>query len=113
MKKILLTMAIAAMGLGACDDPRPAPLTIDNRLTDEEIAAGILTPEVMWKMSRAGGAALSPDGKMLLYQQTDYNMQENRGVTTVWVQDLASNVPVRLTDTSSNSLAPRWSADGQ
>ena len=39
MKKILLTMAIAAMGLGACDDPRPAPLTIDNRLTDEEIAA--------------------------------------------------------------------------
>ena len=113
MKKILLTMAIAAMGLGACDDPRPAPLTIDNRLTDEEIAAGILTPEVMWKMSRAGGAALSPDGKTLLYQQTDYNMQENRGVTTVWVQDLASNVPVRLTDTSSNSLAPRWSADGQ
>lgn len=113
MKKILLTMAIAAMGLGACDDPRPAPLTIDNRLTDEEIAAGILTPEVMWKMSRAGGAALSPDGKTLLYQQTDYNMQENRGVTTVWVQDLASNIPVRLTDTSSNSLAPRWSADGQ
>lgn len=49
MKKILLTMAIAAMGLGACDDPQPAPLTIDNRLTDEEIAAGILTPEVMWK----------------------------------------------------------------
>lgn len=48
-EKILLTMAIAAMGLGACDDPRPAPLTIDNRLTDEEIAAGILTPEVMWK----------------------------------------------------------------
>ena len=78
MKKIILTMAIAAAGLGACDK-RPQPLTIDNALTAEEIAAGVLTPEVMWKMSRAGGASLSPDGRTLLYQQTDYSMAENRG----------------------------------
>ena len=38
MKKILLMMAIAALGLGACDE-RPKPLTIDNALTAEEIAA--------------------------------------------------------------------------
>ena len=43
MKKIILTMAIAAAGLGACDK-RPQPLTIDNALTAEEIAAGVLTP---------------------------------------------------------------------
>ena len=54
MKKILLMTAIAAMGLGGCDK-RPEPLKIDNALTAEEIAAGRLTPEVMWKMSRAGG----------------------------------------------------------
>ena len=82
MKKLLLFMAIAAVGLGACDDRRPQPLTIDNALTADEIAAGRLTPEVMWKMSRAGSSSLSPDGRTLLYQQTDYNMAENRGVTT-------------------------------
>lgn len=49
-----------------------------------------LTPEVMWKMSRAGSSSLSPDGKTLLYAQTDYNMAQNRGVTTLWVQDMAS-----------------------
>ena len=89
MKKLILMMAIAAAGLGGCEK-RPEPLKIDNALTAEEIAAGRLTPEVMWKMSRAGGSSLSPDGERLLYQQTDYNMAENRGVTTIWVEDLAT-----------------------
>ena len=106
-------MAIAAVGLGACDDKRPQPLTIDNALTADEIAAGRLTPEVMWKMSRAGSSSLSPDGKTLLYAQTDYNMAENRGVTTIWVQDMASGAVTRLTDTASNNADPKWSADGQ
>ena len=106
-------MAIAATGLSACDDKRPQPLTIDNALTADEIAAGILTPEVMWKMSRAGSSSLSPDGRTLLYAQTDYNMAENRGVTTIWVEDLATKAVTRLTDTASNNADPKWSADGE
>lgn len=113
MKKIILMMALAAVGLGACDRQRPEALKIDNALTPEEIAAGRFTPEVMWKMSRAGASSLSPDGATLLYQQTDYNVAENRGVTTLWVEDLASKATTRLTDFTSNSLSPRWSADGQ
>ncbi len=112
MKKIILIMAIAAVGLGSCEK-RPQPLTIDNALTDAEIAAGVLTPEVMWKMSRAGGAALSPDGRTLLYQQTDYSMDENRGVTTLHTEALDTKQVADLTDGSSNSLAARWSADGK
>ena len=106
-------MAIAAVGLGACDDRRPQPLTIDNALTADEIAAGRLTPEVMWKMSRAGSSSLSPDGKTLLYAQTDYNMAENRGVTTIRVEDMDSKAVTCLTDFTSNNLSPQWSADGQ
>ncbi len=112
MKKIILIMAIAAVGLGSCEK-RPQPLTIDNALTDAEIAAGVLTPEVMWKMSRAGGAALSPDGRTLLYQQTDYSMAENRGVTTLHTEALDTKQVADLTDGSSNNLAARWSADGK
>ncbi len=111
MKKILLMMAIAAVGLGGCGK-RPEPLKIDNALTAEEIAAGRLTPGVMWKMSRAGASSLSPDGTKLLYQQTDYNMAENRGVTTLWVEDLASKAVTRLTDYTSNNVSPKWNADG-
>jgi dipeptidyl aminopeptidase/acylaminoacyl peptidase len=111
MKKIILFMAIAALGATACDE-RPQPLTIDNALTAEEVAAGRLTPEVMWKMSRAGSSSLSPDGTRLLYQQTDYNMAENRGATTLWVEDLATKRATRLTDFASNNHSPQWSADG-
>lgn len=111
MKRKILMMAIAALGAGSCSE-RPAPLTIDNALTGEEIAAGRLTPEVMWKMSRAHGAELSPDGTTLLYEQTDYSMQENRGVTTLWTEQIATRSAVRLTDCTSNNSAARWSADG-
>ncbi len=111
MKKLILMMAIAAVGLGGCEK-RPEPLKIDNALTAGEIAAGRLTPEVMWKMSRAGASSLSPDGKTLLYQQTDYSMAENRGVTTIWTEDLASKAVTRLTDYTSNNVSPKWSADG-
>ena len=106
-------MAIAATGLSACDSRRPQSLTIDNALTADEIATGILTPEVMWKMSRAGSSSLSPDGRTLLYQQTDYNMAENRGVTTIRVEDMDSKTVTCLTDFTSNNLSPQWSADGQ
>ena len=100
------------MGLAGCDERRPQPLTIDNALTADEIAAGRLTPEVMWKMSRAGGSSLSPDGRTLLYQQTDYSISENRGVTTLWTLDMESKRTTRLTDTSSNNLSAQWNADG-
>jgi len=113
MKKILLVMACTAIGLAGCDQQQPQPLTIDNALTAEEIAAGRLTPEVLWKMSRVGGSSLSPDGTTLLYQQTDYNMSENRGVTTIWVENLATRQTTQLTDTSSNNVSPQWSADGK
>lgn len=105
-------MALAALGAGSCDK-RPAPLNIDNALTTEEIAAGRLTPEVMWKMSRAGESSLSSDGFHLLYRQTDYSMAENRSVTTIWVEDTVTETTTRLTDTSSNNLSPRWSGDGK
>ena len=111
MKKILLMMAFAAVGLGACDE-RPKPLAIDNALTAEEIAAGRLTPEVMWKMGRAGSSSLSADGSRLLYTVTHYNMAENRGVTAVYVQEMASGAVHQLTDFASNNSSPTWSPDG-
>ena len=40
-------------------------------------------------------------------------MAENRGVTTIWVEDLATKAVTRLTDTASNNADPKWSADGE
>jgi len=112
MKKLILIMAITAMASGCCDK-RPQPLEIDNALTGAEIAAGILTPEVMWKMGCAGESSLSPDGATLLYTVTRYDMASNRGVTAVYTEDMASGAVRQLTDFASNNSSPAWSADGE
>ena len=106
-------MAIAAMALAACTkNESPQELVIDNTLTTEEIAEARLTPSVMWKMGRLGSATISPDGTTALYTITRYNMAENRGLTQIYVRDIASGNEQELTDNSSNSADPQWSADG-
>jgi len=112
MKKFFLLMACTVLGLGSCTE-RPRPLEIDNALTAEEIAAGRFTPEVMWKMGRLGGSQLSPDGKRLVYTVTYYNLGENRGVTALYLRDMASGKVRQLTDHTSNNTSPAWSADGR
>ena len=112
MKKILWTMAILAMGAVGCKEA-PRSLEIDNRLTEAEIEAGVLTPEVMWKMHRAGSSSLSPNGELLLYTITDYSMEENRSLTTIYTQSLVDKSIKRLTDNTSNNVSPQWSADGE
>ena len=111
MKKLFIAMVLLLSGFAGCNTA-PESLTIDNALTAEEIAAARLTPEVMWKMGRVGAHALSPDGTILLYTLTRYNMAENRGVTVIVSRDLATGEEVEITDLSANSVSPVWSADG-
>ena len=65
IKKLSIIM-MATMAV-ACGGGAEKPVA-DNRyaLTPAEKEAGILTPEVMWKMGRIGGETLSPDGKTIL-----------------------------------------------
>ena len=112
MKKILFLMTFATMlTMGGCvkeGGDAPKPLQIDNALTAEEKAEGKFTPEIMWKMSRIGAQTLSPDGSQLLYTVTQYNLADNRGVTFLWLRDMATGVERALTDNTSTNTAPQW-----
>ena len=101
--------SLLALG-GCCENEAaiPEPLEINNALTDAEKEAGILTAEVMWKMGRIGSQTLSPDGSKLLYTLTEYNMAENRGLTTLVLRDMATGNEKRLTDNKSSNTAPQW-----
>ena len=101
--------AILAVGCSSeGSDKAPKPLKIDNSLTAEEKEAGKFTPEVMWKMSRIGQQTLSPDGTQLIYTTTQYNMAENRGITLLWLRDMATGQERSLTDYNSTNTAPQW-----
>ena len=99
------------LAVGCCSegsDNAPKPLKIDNALTVEEKEAGKFTPEVMWKMSRIGQQTLSPDGSQLIYTTTQYNMAENRGITLLWLRNMATGEERALTDYNSTNTAPQW-----
>ena len=101
----------AILAVGCCSegaDNAPKPLKIDNALTAEEKEAGKFTPEVMWKMTRIGQQTLSPDGSQLIYTTTQYNMAENRGITLLWLRDMATGEERALTDYNSTNTAPQW-----
>ncbi len=88
-------------------------MSADHVLTDAERSAGILTPEVMWKIKRVGSAALSPDGRTVLYTVTTYDMKENKGVTNIRSAPVSGGKWIRVTDPGSNESSPQWSADGR
>ena len=114
MKKLILFMALIAFAATSCqNEGKPTPLEIDNALTAAEIEAGILSPEVMWKMGRVGSSSLSPDGSEVAYTVTYYNMAENRGVTSIYLQPIEGGEPRQLTDNAGNDVSPQWAADGQ
>ena len=110
MKKILFLMTFASLlALGSCEESNlPKPLVIDNALTEAEKEAGKFTPEVMWKMGRIGAQTLSADGSKLVYALTEYNLAENRGVTTLWLRDMATGETKRLTDYNSSNHSAQW-----
>ena len=114
MKKLSLFKALIAFAATSCqNEGKPTPLAIDNALTAAEIEAGILSPEVMWKMGRVGSSSLSPDGTEVAYTVTYYNMAENRGVTSIYVQPIEGGEPRQLTDNAGNDVSPQWAADGR
>lgn len=115
IKPIHAMLIMGTLGLAGCGaaGQAPAELAIDNVLTDAERAAGVFTPEVMWKMGRIGEQTLSPDGATVVYTVTWYDMAENRGTTSLYAIPSAGGEAVRLTDFTGNDTAPDWSVDGQ
>ena len=117
MKKLLYFMTFAAfLAVGCCAEnggEAPKPLTIDNALTAEEKAEGKFTPEIMWKMSRIGQQVLSEDGSKLIYTVTQYNLAENRGITRLWLRDMATAEECAITDYNSTNTAPQWLSDNR
>ncbi len=116
MKKLTITAIIfGCLAMSSCistNIKKDDNMNIKNSLTEEEKAKRIFTPEVMWKISRVGGASLSPDGKSVMYTITDYNMKRNKGYTNIWSIPSQGGVPIQITDSRSNESSIQWSSDG-
>jgi len=63
-----------------------------------------MTPELLWKLGRVGDAAVSSDGSLVAYAVRRYELEENKGRSTIRVCDLASG--------ETRALVRDWSSAG-
>ncbi len=65
------------------------------------------------RLERVSDPQLAPDGRTVVYtlRRTDYDA--NKGVTDLWLLDLASAQTRQLTRAQGNHSDARWSADGR
>lgn len=85
---------------------------LDTAMTTEQIQSRAFTPEVMWKMGRAGAAILAPNGSTILYTLTRYNLEQNRSSTSLWLQPFRGGEPKQLTKWGFNDGNAQWNGDG-
>lgn len=72
-----------------------------------------LTVEDLWAMKRIGSFDLSPDGKLIAFTVTTYNMDENKGNDDIYLVNFdGSNLrPLKNSDKSESD--PKFSPDGK
>jgi dipeptidyl aminopeptidase/acylaminoacyl peptidase len=104
------------IALSACvdkmQDNASKPIIPDTELSPQEIANGVLTPEILWKFGRIGSAQVSPDAKSVVFTITRFSMEANVGVTNIYTVPVEGGSPKELTGNSTNDFSPRWAPDG-
>jgi dipeptidyl aminopeptidase/acylaminoacyl peptidase len=84
-----------------------------NQLSPQEISAGKLTPEILWKFGRVSDMQLSPDGKTVIYNVTRYDAKINKAHT--WIYSIPSDggEVKNLTDDMPSCSSPKWISTGK
>lgn len=84
---------------------------INNRLTEQEKAGGVMTPEIMWKFGRLGSISLSPDGSAVLYTLTSIDLKSEVRETNIFKIPVAGGEAQQLTNDGGSS--PQWFDSGK
>ena len=72
-----------------------------------------ITVEHLWKLERPAQPTLSPDGAQACVSVTSFDMEENKGRSSLWLYSAFGGEPRRLTSAGEKDGEPKWSPDGQ
>ena len=72
-----------------------------------------MQPETLWKFGRVAEPKVSPDGKLVVYQITNYKVEDNKGNTDLWIVPVNGGTPKQLTSTPHSENSARWRPDGK
>jgi len=110
MKKSFILLSAALLLMAGCKKQEETPVIGKPEVTVQD---GRFTPEVMWALGKMGEFAVSPDGTRLVYANTYYDMQQNKGNAELYLLSTeAGSTAERLTVTAENEFNPVWMDDG-
>ncbi len=72
-----------------------------------------IVPEDYFTIGNITAAAFSPDGRRIAYTESRWEVSEDGRNTDLWVVDVASKTPNRLTFDPAADASPTWSPDGK
>src|SRR5207248_5051905 len=64
-------------------------------------------------LKSVGNPQLSPDGKWVAYTVTEQSLKDNRGITRIWLAEVATGSTRQLTAGPGPDRQPRWSPGGR
>lgn len=113
MTKPVYFLAALAV-LFSCSNPKTEKeMTNEAKTEVPKLNSDIMTPEVLWSFGRIGDANVSPDGTMVLYSVTNYNIEENKSYRDLYVVPVAGGDAKRLTTTPEKESSATWTPDGR
>lgn len=77
-----------------------------------ELDSDRLTPELLWKLGRISGEAVSPDQTKVLYCVTYYEIDDDKGYKDWYIFDIEKNETKRITNTKENESDAVWNPAG-
>lgn len=77
------------------------------------LSQNVLTPEILLNLKRLSGGKVSPDGKKVLFEVNQIDMENNRGNVDLYVYDLATNQSVQLTKTPFSEMETHWGKNNE
>ncbi|MEY4674690.1 MAG: Prolyl tripeptidyl peptidase precursor [Planctomycetota bacterium] len=98
--------------------PIPSILFLAGLLATALPAQGLLTPEQLLQLKRVGEPALSPDGSKLLYTVRTVDLAADKGVTQVFLANLAAATgdagwTTMVVTSEGSNMHPMWAPDGR
>jgi dipeptidyl aminopeptidase/acylaminoacyl peptidase len=101
--KLLVTLALFIGTTAIAQTPSPSPVTGKHPFTFED----------MMKLKRVGAPVPSPDGKWVVFDCVDVDLEANTRISHLWIVPASGGESRRLNETPNHEERPRLSPDGK
>lgn len=123
MKNRIFTIMALALVLFSCDNiitrkekstsNEKGVATAQDASIDEVTKAGIMTPDVLWKLGRVSDVQVAPDGNSILFGISRYSVAENKGDRNLFSMKIDGSELKQLTDFKGSEYNGVWRPDGE